>query len=80
MAYLVICLSGISPCCNLSTQQGHICMLGNKQAHPPMTMGTSCRSVFKKYRMAGMPDDDRDLKRGEKFYNHGLRSVSPWSP
>lgn len=33
-------------------------------------------SIFKKYRMAGMPDDDRDLKRGEKFYNHGLRSVS----
>ena len=26
--------------------------------------------------MAGMPDDDRDLKRGEKFYNHGVRSVS----
>lgn len=35
-----------------------------------------CCSIFKKYRMAGMPDEERDLKRGEKFYNHGIRSVS----
>jgi len=37
-----------------------------------LTFSNPDAHIYKKHRMAGMPDE-RDLERGEKFYGHGLR-------